>query len=64
MSVTDSNVNAPSNQQTSAKANNEYNMANDIAGVIGGMGKLQSGKTGMERAQGLGQLIMSIYGMM
>lgn len=64
MSVIDSNVNAPSNQQTTAKSNSEYNIANDIAGIANGMGKLQSGKTGLERAQGLGQLIMSIYSMM
>lgn len=64
MSVIDSNVNAPSNQQTSAKSNSEYNITNDIAGIANGMGKLQSGKTGLERAQGLGQLIMSIYSMM
>lgn len=59
MSVLDSNI-KPANQQTSAKANTTYNIGNDIANAIGGINTIQSGKTGFERAQGLGQLITSI----
>jgi len=62
MSVIDSNV-KPANQQTSAKTNTTYNIGNDIANVIGGINSIQSGKTGFERAQGIGQMITAIMGL-
>lgn len=64
MNVLDSNVNAPTNQQTSAKSNSNYNIGNDILNAMGGLNQLQSGKTGMERIKGLGNLITAIYSLM
>ena len=53
----------PKTQTTTAKANSNNTAMENTIGALSGLSSIQSGKTGAERAIGIGQVATAIAGL-